>query len=164
MRLKAETDGRSHAALIVGPHDHHAKALAFTITDTTTVVGPTSIFNLDISLPSDEYQTGRVILIGGKVMSGSASQWRECAEITVSRDTSEAVGGSIEDAGFKRVYSVVYAKAAGASFLSQKIFDNNLSRIWLRDAVLTGSVLRLAFQNSTAIATTIWVKGQAVLF
>ena len=162
MRLKSETDGRSHEALSVSLHNHHAGALAFSIEDTTTVVGATSIFDLDITLPTDEYQTGRVILLGGKQMTGN--QWRECMEITVSRDASEAVGSSIEDVSFKKVYSATYSKAAGSGFLSHRIFDNNLSRIWLRDAVLTGSVLRLSFQNSTAIATTIWVKGQAVLF
>lgn len=162
MRLKSETDGRSHDALAVGVHNHHAAALPYEIEDTTTVVSASGTFDLDITLGSSEYQTGRVLLLGGKQMTGGA--WRECVEVTVSRDSGEAMCGSIEDVSFKKVYSVVYSKAAGNTYLSHRIFDNNLSRIYLEDAVLTGSVLRLSFRNAVAIATTLWVKGQAVLF
>ena len=162
MRLKPETDGLDHDSLDIGVHEHHPRAVGVSILDITTSISAFGSFNLDVTLPDGKYQVARIVLLGGKKMT--LGSWRECAEVHATRDSDEAVATSIEDAISKRVYSVCYSKQNGDTYLSQKIFDNNSSRIYLQDAVLTGSVLRLTFKNSVSSATTLWVKGQVLAF
>lgn len=162
MRLKADTDGHDHDGLVLTGDDHHSESAEVAIEDTTTSIPPSSTFNLDITLPDGSFELARVIINGGKQMSGN--QWRECCEVHATRDSGEAVGHSVEDVAFKKVYAVTYSKQNADAYLSHKIFDNNLSYILLQDAVLTGSVLRLTFLNTFGGSTFLWVKGQAVLF
>lgn len=161
MRLEPES-GKSHKALTLTADDHHSEPTLVSINDTSTVVGASSVFNMDVALGDPNFQGGRAILLGGKQMSGNL--WRECVELTFSRDSGEAMGGTVEDVSFKKVYAGAYSKQVADSFLSHKIFDLNLSRIAISACFITGSNLRIQFQNTTGVATTLWVKGQAVLF
>lgn len=164
MRPRAATDGRSHPPDGLS-EDHHEAPSSVSIEDTSTVIGAGLSFNLDVPVGSDQYQYARVQIMGKKESTGD---WRECAEIVVSRDSSESLGHSERYAAWKKVYSATYSKQAGDSYLTHKIFDDNTglsSRfIALVDAVLTGTDLRLTFRNFHTGSANLWVKGSALLW
>jgi hypothetical protein len=164
MRLSPSTDGGAHGDTQPGPHDHHSRPAMFEINNTSQVIAGGATFNLDVPLGRSDYALARVMLMGAKQCTGQL--WRECCEVHASRDAAKAVGHSVVDVTFKQVYAVTYSKQNADLYLSHKIFDSNLTGeyILLRDAVLTGSVLRLTFLNGTGTNATLWVKGQAVVF
>lgn len=165
MRLKAVTDGvDTHEELVLTTDDHHPHASAVAIENTSQVIGAGADYDLDITLPHGDFQVARVIIMGAKQMQGG--QWREACEVHVTRDADEAIGNSVENVSFKKVYAVTYSKQNADTYLSHKIFDSNTSQqyILLKDAVITGSVLRLTFNNPTGTSATLWVKGQALVF
>jgi len=163
VRLQPETSGRDHSGLTVTEDDHHPVPTSVTIDNTTQVINAGTLWNLDISLPQSNYQAARVIIHGPDQCAGAA--WYEFAEIYVTRDSAEAMGHSVEEISFKKVYAVTYSKQVADTYLSQKIFTNaSPPNIVLQDAVLTGSLLRLSFRNTYTANETLWVKGQALLF
>jgi len=163
MRPAPATDGRVHPADNT-PDDHHKAPDRFTITNTSQSLPPGTSYNLDIALGSADYQFARIQIMGARQPFGSG--WRECAEVFVTRDISEAVGHSNRESSFKRTYCATYSKVNGDSYLSHKIFDSitgvSNRYIALLDAVLTGSVLRLTFHNYFGGSATLWVKGVAL--
>jgi len=94
--------------------------------------------------------------------------FRECAKVHVTTDTADALGDSVRNTGLAyKSYAVSYAKQAGATNLTHKLFDTatgaSARYIALKDAVITGSTLRLTFHNYYGGSATLSVKGQAVL-
>lgn len=166
MRLQAETDGRLHEGLVVTENDHHPRAASVNFSNTSQSLPPGTTYNLDITLPDGNFQVARVMMHGPKQMSGG--QWYEGAEIHATRDADEAIGQSWWDVSFKKVYAVTYSKQVLDSYLTEKIFDSNTSSsakyIACTAAVLTGSVLRLTFQNYFGGSATLWVKGKVLAF
>lgn len=166
MRLKSETDGASHDGLDITVHDHHSKPATFDIDNVSQGINAGATFNLDIDLGRSDYQFARILIMGNKTGSGSGTQWRECSEIIASRDQNEAMGVTTRDVSFKKVYSFTYSKQNGDAYLTHKIFDSNVSQeyILLKDAYITGSTLRLVFENPTGTNAILWVKGTAHVF
>jgi hypothetical protein len=67
-----------------------------------------------------------------------------------------------------KTYTATYSKQNGDAYLSDKVFDTNTSLsaqyIALKDAYITGSILRLVFHNYFGGSAYLWVKGQALLW
>jgi hypothetical protein len=169
MRLKSETDGRSHSILTITENDHHSRPRAVAISNTTQSLPPGTTYNLDIDLGRSDYQLARVMIMGARTMFGVASNFRESAEVHATRNSAEAFAHSVRDSGSTyRCYAVTYSKQVGDSYLTHAIFDNNTAigsaYILLQDAVLTGSVLRLTFLNTFGGSATLWVKGTALVW
>jgi hypothetical protein len=171
MRLGAPSDGRSHEALDVGAHDHHNAPESVSFSNTAQSLPPGATFDLDVPLGRTGYQLARVQITGPAVIPAgiSSALWRECAELVVTTDSSEAVGHSIRDAASpKKVYAATYSKQNGDSYLTHKIFDSNTGSgnryICVQDAVITGSILRITFRNYFGGSATLWVKGQALVW
>jgi len=167
MRLQPEADGRQHPD-DGAADDHHPAPESVTINNTTQSLPPGTSYNLDISLPHNDFQIARVQITGKKPM-WNTGQWREGAEIVVTRDASEAMGHSIRETGsMYKVYASTYSKQNSDAYLSHKIFDDNTGSsnryIALRDALITGSTLRLTFRNTFGGSATLWVKGQALVW
>lgn len=169
MRLEPATDGLDHDGLLsVGADDHHPEPVSITINNTSQSLPPGTDYNLDLILPHSGFQMARVQITGPHEM-WTAGQWRDCAEIVVTRSVSEAMGYSIRDAqSMYKVYAATYSKQNGDAWLSHKIFDNSTPAanryIALLDAVITGSTLRLTFHNYFGGSATLWVKGQALVW
>jgi len=167
LRPRQITDGLRHDSLDVGPHDHHGRPASVGFSDTSTSLPPGTDFDLDVTLPAGDYTFAKVILLGPTVSDGgSSSLWKESAIVLVTRSASEAMSESLRYASFKKTYVARYSKNVGDSYLSHKIFDSNTSHsaryIALKDAVLTGSVLRLTFHNFFGGSAFLSVKGQAL--
>ena len=102
-------------------------------------------------------------------MNGVATNTRESGEIHATTDSAEAVGHSVRDAqAIWRIYAASYFKMAGASYLTFKIFDSDTNPanryIAVKDALITGSTLRIVFRNFAGTAQTLWVKGKALVW
>lgn len=169
MRLDQTTDGRSHAGLTLTVNDHHSRPLRVSFSNTSQVIAAGADYVLDVALGRSDFQLARMQLLGAAACGGGSSTWKECASVHATRDAADAVGHSTRSAGSNyKVYSVSYAKAAGATLLTHKIFDSVTTTgneyIALREAVLTGSVLRLTFTNYDASSRTLWVKGEALVW
>lgn len=167
MRLRQSNDGRDHDELEITTDDHHPEPTSVTIEDTTTSLPPGTTFNLDLTLPHDDFQVARVQITGPKgIFPGNP--WREFAEIVATRSTAEAMGHSIRDAGSKKCYASTYSKQNADAYLSHKIFDSNTGAsnryIAVQDASIIGSTLRITFRNFFGGSATLWVKGQALLW
>jgi len=165
MRPSEEDDGRSHDALTVTVDDHHPRPKLVQVADTTTSIGAGADFDLDVSLGSSAFQVAWGQLMGPN-NTGGATLWREGCSVHASRDSSEAMAHSQRDSGSAyKSYSATYSKGAGDSYLSHKVFNNSPTQdyIALKDAVLTGSVLRLTFHNYAGSSQTLWVKGSMVV-
>jgi len=169
MDLVSSTDGRGHAA--AGPlvDDHHPGPRTFDIDNTSQVISGLSTYNLDITLPDSNFQHARIMLMGARHLFGNVNNMAESAELFASRDPSEAMGHSVNDAqAIWRVYTATYAKVAGDSYLTHKIFDSNTGAsnqyICVQNAYITGSTLRIVFYNAAAISKTLWVKGKALVW
>jgi|WetSurMetagenome_2_1015567.scaffolds.fasta_scaffold06352_5 hypothetical protein len=167
MRLGPNTDGRSHLALTVAVGDHHPRPTVVTISNTSQAIAAGADYNLDIALGSSDYQLARVQILGPKIVG--AGLWRECASVHATRTSAQAIGHTVRDAGVaNKVYSSTYSKQAGAAMLTHKIFDSvtttGADYIALKDAVMTGSVLRLTFHNYDGSSRTLWVKGEALVW
>jgi hypothetical protein len=169
MRLKSETDKRSHTSLSgITVNDHHSQPRAVDIYNITQSLPPGTTYNLDIALSRSDYQFARTMLQGARQLFGTAVE-REGAEILATRDISEAIAHSIKDSGLAyRVYAVTYAKQVGDLYLTHAIFDSNTAisaeYILLQDAYITGSTLRLTFKNIFGGSATLWVKGRALVW
>lgn len=171
MRPEPASDGRSHDSLTdVGPDQHHPRPATVTFSDTTTSIGGFSDFNLDVTLPDDDFQLASVYLEGPAISGGgSGSKWRECAWVHVATTTADAIGSSCRNVGsMYKNYVVTYAKSLGVTNLTHKIFDTVTAPgsryIALKDAQIIGSTLRLTFHNYTGSSQTLSVKGHAVLY
>lgn len=169
MRLEQASDGNDHS--IAGPEidDHHSGPRTFDINNTSQSIASLSTYNLDITLPHSNFQFARIMIMGIRQLFGNTNNARESAEIHATRDSSEALSHSVRDAeAVFRVYTASYSKNAGAGYLSHKIFDNVSSPanryIGVKDAYITGSTLRIVFENFTASARTLWVKGKALVW
>jgi len=137
------------------------------IEDTTTVIAAGADFNLDVSVGDSGFQWGRLQIMGPGTIGPAA--WREAASVHFTRDTAEAIGHSIRASGLiYKTYLATYSKQNGDAALTFKIFDSSTPvgnrYIALKDAVLTGSNLRLTFHNYHTSSQTLWVKGQAQVF
>ena len=167
MRVRESTSGRSHDALTdVAPAQHHPAPELVTIDNTSQVIAAGADYNLDVSLSSSLYRLARAQLQGPEVTGGGSGLWREGASVHASRTAAEAMGHSTRDGGSAyKSYVATYAKSAGASLLTHKIFDSTTGGsnryIALKDAQIVGAVLRLTFHNYDASARTLWVKGLA---
>jgi len=169
VRVKQETDGFSHDPIATSPSEHHEAPFSSSISNTATVIAANGTYNYDIALPQSNFQFARVMIMGPRRMFGTATNFRESAELFVTRDSTEAMGHSVRDAAMSfRVYAVTYTKMAGDSYLTHKVFDNNTivgnRYIGVQDAYITGSTLRIVFKNWTGIARTLWVKGKALVW
>lgn len=170
MRLKAGTDGRSHDSLTVTEDDHHPAPSSVSFSNTSQVLASGAAYNLDVTLPHSGFQLATVYLEGPAISGGgSASKWREAARIHVATATGDAVGQSNRNTGsIYKSYVVTYAKIAGVTNLTHKIFDTvthwGSRYIALKDALITGSTLRLTFHNYDSSSRTLSVKGHAVLY
>lgn len=168
MRTKPMTDGLSHTALEVTPHDHHPQPTTVSINNTSQSLPPGTTYNLDITLPSTGYTRAKILIMGpGSSVSGVA--WKECAEIVATDDSTEAIAYTVRNTGtFKKVYASTYSKQNGDALLTHKIFDSDTTSghdyIALKDAWITGSTLRLQFQNFYGGSAYLWVKGQAEVY
>lgn len=168
MRTTPTTDGHSHDALTVTANDHHPQPTTISINNTTQSLPPGTTYDLDLTLPHSNFKFAKIIIMGAWSPPGPA--WRECAQVTVTTDSAEAIGTSIRDAGsFKKSYAATYSKQNGAANLSHKIFDSAVGSysqryIALKDAWITGTTLRLRFQNYFGDSATLWVKGQAEVY
>lgn len=168
MRTKPVTDGLSHNAMTVGVNDHHSRPTTISINNTTQSLPPGTTYDLDLTLPDANYKRAKIILMGA--WSPPGPSWRECCELVVTTDSAEAISISIRDAGsFKKSYAATYSKQNGDANLSHKIFDNATGSysqryIALKDAWITGTTLRLRFQNYYGGSATLWVKGQAEVY
>jgi hypothetical protein len=164
MRLKAQTDGRFHPT-DGGENDHHSAPKAISFSNTSHWLPPNTTYNLDIAVGQANFQFARVMLIGPNGATGFGTNWKEGAELLVTRDQSKAMGHSFRNASPKKVYAVTYSKQNADSYLSHKIFNAGASNyIAVQDAVLTGSVLRLTFRNYYGGSMTLNVRGQALLW
>lgn len=167
MRLRQATSGRSHDAMTdVATDQHHPRPELVTIENTTQVIAAGATYDLDISLSSALYRLARIQIQGPHLTGGGGNLWREGASVHASRTAAEAQGHSTRDTGSNfKSYVVTYAKSAGASQLTHKIFDSvtgtGARYIALQDARIVGAVLRLTFRNFDASARTLWVKGLA---
>lgn len=162
MRLRSLTDGRSHIPLTgVGADDHHAAPRSVEVNNTTQVISASGTYDLDIALGSSVLVFVRVAVTGPKTIGGGL--FREGADVYATRTAAEAIGHSTRDGGYKKSYSMTYSKQNGDARLTPAIFSNTTSAIALQDAVLTGSNLRLTFQNISGSSATLWVKGMAIL-
>lgn len=169
MKLAQTTDGLDHAASGPQVDDHHSGPRSFDVENTTQVIAALGSYNLDIALPAADFQFARIMLMGARQLFGNVNNPRDCAELLATRDSTEAMGHSVVDAEATfRVYTATYAKVAGDSYLSHKIFDNNTGAanqyIAVEDAYITGSTLRIVFRNTAGSVQTLWVKGKALVW
>jgi len=160
------TDGRSHAGLSgVGADDHHAAPRSVEVNNTTQVIAAGATFNLDIALGTSVAVFCHAALTGGKSQTGGL--WREGVDVYATRNAAEAIGHGTRDGGIYKSYVMTYSKQNGDARLSPLVFQSAVSPvigIALKDAVLTGSNLRLSFVNtSPTFSCTLWVKGRAIL-
>jgi hypothetical protein len=163
MRLQQVTDGRQHPSDLT-PNDHHSAPVSVDFQNTSQSLPPGTTYNLDIAVGRSDFQFARVMLRGPRV-APRMGNWKECAELLVTRDSSEAVGHSIRNASPKKVYSITYSKQNSDTNLSHKIFNSGTQNyIAVRDAVLTGSNLRITFVNYFGGSSTLYVQGQALLW
>jgi hypothetical protein len=163
VRLAAVTDGRSHAGLSgVGADDHHAAPRSVEVNNTSQVIAAGATFNLDLALGTSVAVFAHVAITGPRTHGGS-SLFREGADVYATRAAGEAIGHSFEQIGLYQDYAMTYSKQNGDTNLSTAVFSNTALAIALRDAVLTGSNLRLTFVNVTGSPATLWVKGRAIL-
>lgn len=161
MRLTPQTDGRLHPDGTAD--DHHAAPKSVSILNTTQSLPPYTTYNLDVPLGRDDFRLARVMLIGPNLSAGLGS-WKECAELTVTRDAGDATGQSVKCASTRKVYSSNYSKRQGDSYLTHKIFNPGSGNyICVQDAVLTGSVLQLTFKSFCGGSINLNVRGQANL-
>lgn len=170
MRLDQTTDGRSHDALTVTADDHHPAPASVSFSNTSQSLPPGTAYNLDVALPHAGFQAAKVYLEGPAIAGGgTATKWRECAQVHVTTDSADAIGHSTRDSGsIYKTYVVTYSKALGVTNLTHKIFDSVVASgsryIALQDAQIIGAVLRLTFRNYFGGSATLSVKGHAVLF
>ena len=153
---------RAHEAADPQPDDHHPKPRQYTFSETSYSMPPGTTYDVDVTLDHANFTRAHVNMMGPNVGGGGASQWRECAKITAFTSTGRAMGKSAISAGFKKVYAGELSKANGDSMLTAKIFSSN-NQVALIDAWITGSTLRLRFQNFYGGSSTLWVKGDATL-
>ena len=163
MRETPATDGRQHPT-DGGPDDHHPQPKQVPISDIATVIAAGADFNLDIALGSSDYQWGRAVLMGANAITPTL--WNEWASVHFSRDAAEAMGHTGRSSGsIYKTYSSTYSKQNGDLNLTHKIFDSVTGSgnryIALKDAVLTGSNLRLTLHNYDSSSRTVWIKGSA---
>jgi hypothetical protein len=167
MRLRQQTDGRLHPT-DGGADDHHAAPVSVDFVNTTQSLPPYTTYNLDVPVGRDDFQFGRVMLIGPKDATGLGAAWKEAAELLVTRDAAQAVGHSFRNAEASiKSYSSTYSKQNSDAYLTHKIFNlGTVSQryITVQDAVLTGSVLRLTFRSFYGGSITLNVRGHVLLW
>jgi len=170
MRTAPVTDGRSHDALSgVAASQHHPAPESVSFNNTTQSLPPGTTYDLDTTLSHVNFKTARLLIYGPSVPHGPAARWKECAEITITTDSSESIAYSVRGSGtFKKVYASTYSKQNGATNLTHKIFDSSTPvgnrRIALLDAWISGSTLRLRFKNYFGGSATLWVKGSGLVY
>lgn len=168
MRLDPEATW-PHGGANPGQDDHHPAPRTYDIDNTSQSIGAGATWNMDISLPSSDFQFARIMIMGKRQLFGASGNLRESAEIHATRSASEAIGHSIRDAqAVWRIYAATYSKDAGELYLTMDIFDdddNPANRyIFVQDAYITGSTLRLVFKNRAGTSQTLWVKGKALVW
>jgi hypothetical protein len=165
MRLKQFTDKLQHSSIILGAHDHHPEPYSVSFSNTTQSLPPGTTYDLNIPLGRTGYKTARVQMTGKAVTS---VLWRECAELVVTTSAAEAMGHSVRKASTKKVYSATYSKQNSNTYLTHKIFDDNIGSssryICVQDAIIIGSNLRITFKNNYGGSATLWVKGQVIIW
>lgn len=150
------------------PDDHHPAPQSVTIFSSGTVsIPPGSTHVLDVTLPSADFQYGRCFLMGPhRLTPGGAYSSREAAEVYVTRDSDEAISHSCRDISFNRTYVATYSKQNSDAYLTHRIFDSDTVSanryISLKDAVITGSILRLTFENFYGGSAWLDVSGQGL--
>lgn len=158
---------RAHEGTGPLPDDHHPKPRQYPFQNTTQSLPPGTTYDLDVALDHANFVRAIITMYGPAPGGGGSSLWGEPAIVTAYTDAARAMGSSARTGGFKQVYAAEYSKAAGDSYLTQKIFDSNTSSsaeyICLQDAWITGAVLRLRFFNAYGGSAFLWVKGNAVL-
>ena len=169
MRLEETSIGRLHGDLASDVDDHHAAPVSVSMSNTSQVIAAGADYNLDTALGKTGLTFARVQLMGPAITGFGATQWRECASVQATTSASDAIGHTVRNTGSNYlVYSATYAKALGVTNLTHKIFDTFTATgsryIALKDAIITGSTLRLTFHNYDGSAKTLWVKGSAVVW
>jgi hypothetical protein len=164
LRLIQQTDGRIHPLDGLAT-DHHAVPSSVDFQNTTQSLPPGTTYNLDITLGSSNYQFARIILIGPNV-SADMGDWKECAELLVTRNSNEAISHSIRSAAVpKKVYCSTYSKQNSDAYLTHKIFNAGAGNyIAVQDAVLTSNVLRITFKNFYGGSMYLNVHGHVLLW
>jgi len=166
VRLEQNIDGREHPT-DGGPDDHHPRPKQVAIENTTQSIAAGADYDLDIALGDSGYQWGRAMLMGAHNITPTL--WNEWASVHFTRDSAEAIGHTGRDSGsIYKTYSSTYSKQNSDLNLTHKIFDSVTGSgnryIALKDAVLTGSNLRLTFHNYDSSSRTLWVKGSAHVY
>lgn len=139
--------------------------------NTAQSLPPGTTWDLDVTLPSSDFSVATIQLFGPANSGGiiGSGNWHEHASVHATTATGDGVGHTTRSAGvFKQVYCTTYSKQAGDARLTHKIFDSVTATgsryIALVDAWITGSTLRLRFQNFFGGSATLWVKGSALLW
>lgn len=168
------TVGRGTDGLLHPPdgraHDHHAAPAVATIDSRNLVsLPPGTTYDLDVALPRSDYRTAKTHVHGPKaaVYSSPTNSGYEGIVGDFTTSAGEAVSHGLRGAGGAKQYVGMYSKLQGAAYLSDSIFDNNVSSsalyIALREAWIVGAVLRMRFYNKFGGSATLWVLGRTVL-